>query len=63
PVPKWQQEGMEQAQASVRGLQLPVLILHSKGASIDDCLVQIKLSDFRDWFISDEKYLETLKEK
>lgn len=49
-VPKWQLEGMKQAEASVRGNQLPILIIHAKGQRFDDCLVQLRLSDFVEWF-------------
>lgn len=46
-VPKWMLEGMDQAEASAVGDQLPVLIIHPHGGKIDDDLVVMRLSEFR----------------
>jgi hypothetical protein len=36
---------MEQAVASIRGEQVPMVVLHEKGMKYQDCLCVFKLSD------------------
>lgn len=45
-LPDWLHDAMEQAVASKRGEQLPVVVLHENGKRHEDDFVCIKLSDF-----------------
>jgi hypothetical protein len=49
-VPQWLQEALQQAQAAVRGDQLPIAVIHPHGARHSDDLVVMRLGDFRDHF-------------
>jgi hypothetical protein len=42
----WLVDAMRQARASVRGQQVPVVILHAAGARHTDDLVVLRLGDF-----------------
>lgn len=48
--PQWLSNAMEQAEASRRGSQLPVAILHKKYKNHDDDLIVMRLSEFEAWF-------------
>lgn len=49
-LPGWILDALAQAEASVRGNQLPVAILHEKGKRYDDSLIVMRLSEFKEWF-------------
>ena len=49
-LPKWISEAMEQAIASQRGSQIPIVVLHEKGMRANDNLVMIRLGDWVDLF-------------
>ena len=57
-LPKWISEAMEQAIASQRGDQIPIVVLHEKGMRANDNLVMIRLGDwvdlFGNWRVSSE---------
>lgn len=44
-LPVWLYEAMGQAEASVRGEQIPLVILHKKGQPIAECLTVMRLQD------------------
>jgi len=44
---------MQQAEASARSDQLPVVILHEKAKRHIDDFVVVRLGNFRDWFGSE----------
>ncbi len=54
-LPDWLLDALSQAEASKRGTQLPIVILHESGQKYADSLVVLRLSDFRDWFDSKPK--------
>ena len=54
-LPEWLHDAMRQAVASVRGLQLPIVILHQSRSRHDDDFVVIRMSDFRAWMVSERK--------
>jgi len=49
--PKWLIDAMEQTIRDAEEGQLPVLVLHPKGANIHDSIVMIRLSEFREWHL------------
>ena len=49
-LPSWLHEAMNQAQASKRGDQLPVVILHGKNMEYRNSMVLVRLDDFVDWY-------------
>jgi hypothetical protein len=49
-LPEWLHSAMAQAVASVRGQQLPVVVLHETDQRHQNDYVVIKLSDFAAWF-------------
>lgn len=49
-LPKWMADAMEQAQASKRGEQLPIVVLHENRQKFDDAYVVIRLEDFLTYF-------------
>ena len=49
-MPAWLMDAMAQARASIRGNQLPVVVLHENGRHHKGDLVVIRLEDFVDWF-------------
>ena len=49
-IPGWLREAMEQAEASVRGGQLPVAIIHTVGERHPKDLIVMRLGDFLEWF-------------
>lgn len=51
PVPKWLSEAMDQAERNAPGRLSPVVVLHPKGWRIEDSLVVMRLSEFRDLFL------------
>jgi len=53
-IPAWLRDAVDQAQASVRGAQLPIVVLHGAGERFDHALVIITLSDFSHW-IEDQR--------
>lgn len=50
-LPNWIADAMSQAQASQRGEQLPIVVLHENRQRFDDAYVVIRLQDFEDWFL------------
>lgn len=50
-LPEWQKDAMRQAEASVRGEQIPIVVMGEKGAKTGDAFVMIRLGVFREWFI------------
>lgn len=44
-LPDWILDAMRQAEASRRGEQIPVVILHQKGMAYEDSLTIVRLSD------------------
>jgi len=53
-VPAWIKNGMDQAKQSVRGDQIPCLIIREKFQRVDDALVCISLKDFRESILDDD---------
>ena len=51
-LPDWLQAAISQAARHSGPEQLPVVVLHEAGARHNDNLVVMRLSDFRDWFVS-----------
>jgi hypothetical protein len=49
-LPDWLKDAMDQAQESNPGNQLPVVILHENRMPYGDSLIQMRLSDFIDYF-------------
>ena len=49
-IPAWIKDAMAQAVASIRGDQLPIVVIHENGARYDDALVMVPLKDFTLWF-------------
>lgn len=49
-LPRWLLAGLGQARRYALGEQLPLLVLHEKGARTGDSLVVMRLSDFTAWF-------------
>ncbi len=49
-LPAWLHTAMSQAVAAIRGVQLPVVILHQTGARHDDDIVCVRLGDWVEWF-------------
>jgi hypothetical protein len=49
-LPAWLKDAVAQARASVRGAQLPIVVLHQNGQQYGDDLVVIPLHEFREWF-------------
>lgn len=49
-LPAWLFDALAQAEASKRGDQLPIVILHESGQRYSDSLVVLRLSDFVDHF-------------
>lgn len=49
-LPGWLHDAMRQAEASKRGAQIPVAILHESGQPHAQDLVVIRLADFRQFF-------------
>jgi len=45
-LPKRVTDAMDQAKASCRGEQIPLVVLHAKGARHDEDLVVLRLADF-----------------
>lgn len=46
-LPAWLHDAMAQAVASIRGEQMPVVILHEGGMRHEDDFVVMKLGDFK----------------
>lgn len=59
-IPEWLMDAMAQAQASKRGRQLPVVILHKKQMEYRHSMVLVRLDDFVDWY--GEVEVEVLEE-
>lgn len=49
-LPEWIHDAMRQAEASVRGSQLPIAVLHEQGQRFDQSFVVIRLGEFTEWF-------------
>ena len=49
-LPRWIHDAMAQAVASAKSEQLPVVILHEKGARHRDDIISVRLGDWLDWF-------------
>jgi hypothetical protein len=54
-LPAWIRDAMDQAQASVRGEQLPIVVLHQAGDRFASSFVVLELSDFSTLFNSYEE--------
>lgn len=46
-IPAWMHAAMEQAEASVRGEQTPIVVLHENRQRYQDSFVVVRLSDFQ----------------
>lgn len=46
-VPGWMLNGMEQAEACNPGHKLPTMVIHKQGMEYEDCLVVVRLKDFK----------------
>jgi hypothetical protein len=44
-LPSWLFDAMQQAEASQKGNQIPIVILHQKGQPIGECFVVLRLAD------------------
>ena len=51
-LPDWLQAAISQEARHSGPEQLPVVVLNEAGARHNDNLVVMRLSDFRDWFVS-----------
>ncbi len=49
-LPGWMLDAQAQADASIKGNQLPVVVLHQDRMKYDDSVVLVRLSDFVEWF-------------
>lgn len=49
-LPDWLLDAMRQAQASRKGKQLPVVILHGKNTKYAESMVLVRLDDFVEWY-------------
>lgn len=49
-LPEWLHDAMRQAVASVRGEQLPIVVLHQKYLGHKGDFVVIRLQDFQEWY-------------
>jgi hypothetical protein len=45
-LPSWLLDAMDQANASSRGTQLPIAVLHQRGSQYEHCLVVVELGPF-----------------
>lgn len=52
-LPAWLFDAMDQAVKSIRGEQLPIVVLHQSGTRTDNDFVVLRLKDFEDWFCND----------
>ena len=50
-IPSWIKNGIDQAEKSKVGHQMPVLIIREKGQRVDDALICVRLKDFRDRYL------------
>jgi hypothetical protein len=48
-LPSWIRDAMQQAKASARGQQLPIVVLHQSGDPFLHAWVVLELSDFSTW--------------
>lgn len=62
-LPGWLHDAMKQAEASKRGNQLPIVVLHEKGKRHRDNFVIVRLGDFVDWFGDNQPHPDKLREK
>ncbi len=59
PIPEWILKELAQAERRVTDRQkLRLLVIHEKGQDLDNALVVMRLSQFRDWFLADESHAE-----
>ncbi len=49
-LPGWLYDAMSQAKASIRGEQIPVVVLHQHRQEIGEAYVVLRLKDFADYF-------------
>ena len=49
-LPAWLADAMQQAEASRRGDQLALVVLHQERQAIGDSYAVVRLQDFQDWF-------------
>lgn len=49
-LPEWVHDAMRQAEASVKGDQLPIVFLHENGMKYKDAYAVVRIQDFVDWF-------------
>ena len=58
-VPRWILEELAQAERRVTERpKLRLLVIHEKGQDLDNALVVMRLSQFRDWFLADGLHAE-----
>ena len=50
-IPAWIKNGIDQAEKSAVGHQMPVLIIREKFQKIDDAIICITLKEFRDRYL------------
>ena len=50
-VPTWIKNGIDQAEKSAVGHQMPVLIIREKFQKVDDALICMTLKEFRDRYL------------
>jgi hypothetical protein len=48
-IPAWLEDAMRQAEVSVKGKRLPVVVLHQDHRPYTESLVLLRLSDFADY--------------
>ena len=48
-IPAWLEDAMRQAEVSVKGKRLPVVVLHQDHMPYTESLVLLRLSDFADY--------------
>ncbi len=59
PIPEWILKELVQAERKVTERpKLRLLVIHEKGQDLDNSLVVMRLSQFRDWFLADESHAE-----
>lgn len=51
-LPNWLKDAIAQAKRNGAADKLPVVVLHELGKKSADDLVVIRMSDFRDWFVT-----------
>ncbi len=56
PVPKWILQELAQAERRLADRpKLRLLVIHEKGQTLEEALVVMRLSQFREWFLGDTR--------